>query len=213
MADFKAKGPSHANIPFPAMVTVLCENAGVRTSEKILRGLGPINQGSLRKSDSMSKHPPAHIAGLSRPTAKSGKKRREEWDELHYNHATLMLEGIARIEANQRGQKKRDGKAMRRWIYISEKLGSLTGDPYEETVEDKEEDTEEEEGEERLYDFSQPFEEEGDIEYHEEPDEEGGMTRRRKMMRWMRGTMRMSSGGVGSVSRSSTYLVVLFLSL
>ncbi|KAF7141427.1 hypothetical protein RHSIM_Rhsim06G0103800 [Rhododendron simsii] len=51
----KRTAPSKPNIPFPAMVTALCESQGVLVPEKLLPGSpGPITGGSLEKSKSLS---------------------------------------------------------------------------------------------------------------------------------------------------------------
>ncbi|KAF7114644.1 hypothetical protein RHSIM_RhsimUnG0080400 [Rhododendron simsii] len=70
-ASANRTAPSKPNIPFPAMVTALCESQGVLVPEKLLPGSpGPITGGSLEKSKSLSQPPLPDSFGFPTPTAK-----------------------------------------------------------------------------------------------------------------------------------------------
>ncbi|KAF7112542.1 hypothetical protein RHSIM_RhsimUnG0218500 [Rhododendron simsii] len=84
MVKFRQRsGPSKANIPFPAMVTCICENQGVMTPERLLPGTpGPITGGSLEKSKSLSQPPVSDTFGLPKSTAKTPSGRIEEYTRI-----------------------------------------------------------------------------------------------------------------------------------
>ncbi|XP_058216884.1 uncharacterized protein LOC131327767 [Rhododendron vialii] len=139
------------NIPFPTMITVICESQGVRTTEKFTPGSpGPITGGSVEKSKSMSK-PLFSAASSSRPIAPRGPERNEQWlkilmcrcDTIQKEQSELRKEMVKEV----RRRKKKEDKMMRMLKHMSSCGVGSSSDPYAPTREDEENTTEEEEEE------------------------------------------------------------------
>ncbi|KAI8538703.1 hypothetical protein RHMOL_Rhmol09G0125000 [Rhododendron molle] len=147
MADFKDKGLSNANIPFLAMITKMCEEAGVKGEKGDNLGhhgcFKAIAKVTERKSSKMS-----HPSQESRPKARKGAARREEWNEIIVSNCEAIQTAL------RRGKRKMD-KHMRYVKYCAEKIGVFTNEPYVPTMEDEqpttsEEDEDDEEDEEEM---------------------------------------------------------------
>ncbi|KAH7862975.1 hypothetical protein Vadar_011729 [Vaccinium darrowii] len=163
MKDFKDFGGLSANIPFPIMVTALCETAGCKatTGDKLEKGRpGPITLGSLKKSESVSKPPRPEIIAASLPTATASQDRNEQWSKILHARQGIIIEKLESVETEQRRARRRDGKIMRLLKWIAKCEGKKSGDYYVETEEDKEKDTDEEG--EGLHDFEEEDTEEED---------------------------------------------------
>ncbi|KAG5554122.1 hypothetical protein RHGRI_011858 [Rhododendron griersonianum] len=164
MADFKDKGLSNANIPFPAMITKMCEEAGVKGEKGDNLGhhgcFKAIAKVTERKSSKMSH--PSHEAGPSRPKARKGAARKEEWNEIIASKCEAIQAAQIQIETALRRGKRKMEKNMRYLKYCAEKIGVFTNEPYVPTVEDEQPTTSEED------------EEDEDEEDEEDEDEEDG---------------------------------------
>ncbi|KAF7149854.1 hypothetical protein RHSIM_Rhsim02G0143500 [Rhododendron simsii] len=79
----KRLAPSKPDIPFPAMVTALCEAQGILVTEKLLPSSpGPITGGSLEKSKLLSQPPLPNSLGFPMPTARTQPGRIEEYTRI-----------------------------------------------------------------------------------------------------------------------------------
>ncbi|KAG5535413.1 hypothetical protein RHGRI_023245 [Rhododendron griersonianum] len=90
---------------------------------------------------------PSLKAGPSRPKAKKGAERKEQWNEIIAGSCEATRAAQARIEANLRRRKRKEGKIMRYLKYCAAKLGVFTNDPYVPIVEDEQPTTSEEDEE------------------------------------------------------------------
>ncbi|KAF7132013.1 hypothetical protein RHSIM_Rhsim09G0075800 [Rhododendron simsii] len=140
----KRSAPSKPNIPFPAMVTALCEAQGVLVTEKLLPGSpSPITGGSLEKSKSLSQPPLLDSFSFSTPTARTQSGRIEEYTRIM----------VAQLQSVQIKQKKlqtqmhrtrRDVSAIKRgMLWIAARCGKER-DVYVPTKADMRESTPEE---------------------------------------------------------------------
>ncbi|KAF7143343.1 hypothetical protein RHSIM_Rhsim05G0131600 [Rhododendron simsii] len=149
MANFKDKGPSNANIPFPAMITTMCEKAGVKEEKGDILGhhgcFKSIAKVTERKSSKMS-HPSFKV-GPSRPKAKKGAERKEQWNEIIVSNCEAIRAAQVRIEAYLRRMKRKQGKIMRYQKYCAAKLAVITNEPYVPTTEDEQPTTSDEDEE------------------------------------------------------------------
>ncbi|KAG5531442.1 hypothetical protein RHGRI_026154 [Rhododendron griersonianum] len=165
MADFKNKGLSNANIPFSAMITKMCKEAGVKGEKRDNLGhhgcFKAIAKVTERKSSKMSH--PSHEAGPSRPKARKGAARKEEWNEIIASKCEAIQAAQIQIETALRRGKRKMEKNTRYLKYCAEKIGVFTNEPYVPTVEDEQPTTSEEDEED---------EEDEDEEDEDEEDED-----------------------------------------
>ncbi|KAF7126376.1 hypothetical protein RHSIM_Rhsim11G0012400 [Rhododendron simsii] len=140
----KRTAPSKPNIPFPAMVTALCESQGVLVPEKLLPGSpGPITGGSLEKSKSLSQPPLPDSFGFPTPTAKSQSGRLEEYTRIMATQLHSMQMKQNKLET-QMHRTRRDVSAIKRgMLWIAARCGK-EGDVYTPTEADMRESTPEE---------------------------------------------------------------------
>lgn len=138
MVEFWSKGPSNSNIPFPAMVTKLCEDVKVKPEKGDTKGhhgcRQAIRASSEKKSKAMSQPPRTQTTSSSKrkPTA-------NRYDTIETQQRRLDKH-LDRLE--------RDNSKMKRWLkWLMDKVGTYTNDPYLPT-EDNETTTEEEDDEE-----------------------------------------------------------------
>ncbi|KAF7152343.1 hypothetical protein RHSIM_Rhsim01G0110400 [Rhododendron simsii] len=149
LADFHDKGLSNANIPFPVMITRLCEQAKVKFNkgdEPSFYGCPQaITGGSEKKSKSMTKPPLA--AGISRPIAQKGPERNEQWWEISMRRFDAIQKELRELkkemEKETRRRKRKEGKLMRKSDYAAVWIGETSGKPYVPTQEDDEQTTDE----------------------------------------------------------------------
>ncbi|KAF7131766.1 hypothetical protein RHSIM_Rhsim09G0071500 [Rhododendron simsii] len=145
MVRFKKRtAPSKPNIPFPAMVTALCESQGVLVPERLLPGSpGPITGGSLEKSKSLSQPPLPDSFGFPTPTAKSQSGRIEEYTRIMATQLHSMQMKQNKLETQMR-RTRRDVSAIKRgMLWIAARCGK-EGDVYTPTEADMRESTPEE---------------------------------------------------------------------
>ncbi|KAF7142776.1 hypothetical protein RHSIM_Rhsim05G0111900 [Rhododendron simsii] len=145
MVKFRQRsGPSKANIPFPAMVTCICESQGVMTPERLLPGTpGPITGGSLEKSKSLSQPPPSETFGLPKSTAKTSSGRIEEYTRIMAAQLQSVQTKQKKLETQMR-RTRRDVSAIKRgMLWIAARCGR-EGDVYVPTEADMRESTPEE---------------------------------------------------------------------
>ncbi|KAF7115338.1 hypothetical protein RHSIM_RhsimUnG0059300 [Rhododendron simsii] len=145
MVKFRTRpGPSRANIPFPAMVTFICEDQGVLTPERLFPGTpGPITGGSLEKSKSLSQPPPSSTSGFRMPTARTQSGRIEEYMEVMATQLQSMQAKQNKLETHIR-RTRRDVSAIKRgMLWIAARCGR-EGDVYVPTEADMRESTPEE---------------------------------------------------------------------
>ncbi|KAF7145443.1 hypothetical protein RHSIM_Rhsim04G0210400 [Rhododendron simsii] len=145
MVKFRTRpGPSRANIPFPAMVTFICEDQGVLTPERLFPGTpGPITGGSLEKSKSLSQPPPSSTSGFRMPTARTQAGRIEEYMEVMATQLQSMQAKQNKLETHIR-RTRRDVSAIKRgMLWIAARCGR-EGDVYVPTEADMRESTPEE---------------------------------------------------------------------
>ncbi|KAF7134979.1 hypothetical protein RHSIM_Rhsim08G0141000 [Rhododendron simsii] len=145
MVKFRQRsGPSKANIPFPAMVTCICENQGVMTPERLLPGTpGPITGGSLEKSKSLSQPPLSVTFGLPKSTAKTPSGRIEEYTRIMATQLQSVQTKQKKLETQMR-RTRRDVSAIKRgMLWIAARCGR-EGDVYVPTEADMRESTPEE---------------------------------------------------------------------
>ncbi|KAH7846772.1 hypothetical protein Vadar_017967 [Vaccinium darrowii] len=171
--DFRERGGARGKIPFPLMISALCEKAKCKpaSGDELVPGSpGPITAGSWNKSKALSKNPRAETVGSSMPTAKKGVERVNQYCEILRCRQQILMDDNREIKASQRRQKRKMGKMMRmlRWLVQCETARS--GKEYVETEEDKVPDTSDSE---ESFDFEQEDEDEDDVgEYHEEEDDD-----------------------------------------
>ncbi|KAF7132194.1 hypothetical protein RHSIM_Rhsim09G0027300 [Rhododendron simsii] len=136
--------PSKPNIPFPAMVTALCEAQGVLVAERLLPGTpGPITGGSLEKSKSLSQAPLPGSFGFPTPTAKSQTGRIEEYTRIMATQLHSVQLKQKKLETQMR-RTRRDVSAIKRgMLWITARCGR-EGDVYVPTEADMRESTPEE---------------------------------------------------------------------
>lgn len=119
IVKFRNKGitPSPSRLPFPCLITTLCEDAGIPYGDSDEKGFHgqeqAINKASIAKSKAMSR--PPIIGSSSRPTAKTQKERMDEWGDI-------IMASHRRIERHlSRHDKHHD--QQRRWMkHLLEKL-------------------------------------------------------------------------------------------
>lgn len=160
---FREKGTSKANIPFPIMITKLCEDAGCKPASGDLPqpgSPGPITAASIRKSEAASKPPHLETIGTSLPTATTFQERSEQWNKIIHARQGMIIEKLESVETEQRRARRRDGKIMRILKWIEKCEGKRSGEYYVETEEDKERDTDEDS--EGLHDFGGEDTEDGE---------------------------------------------------
>ncbi|KAF7134534.1 hypothetical protein RHSIM_Rhsim08G0061100 [Rhododendron simsii] len=149
LADFHDKGLSNANIPFPVMITRLCEQAKVKFNkgdEPNFYGCPQATTGgSEKKSKSMTKPPLA--AGISRPIALKSSERNEQWWEITMCRLDAIQEEQKalkkKMENETRRRERKEGKLMRKTNYVAVWVGETSGKPYVPTQEDDEQTTDE----------------------------------------------------------------------
>ncbi|KAH7866054.1 hypothetical protein Vadar_014933 [Vaccinium darrowii] len=180
MYKFWRKGSINGKIPFPAMVTKLCENAGCKPKDDPIEPgyPGPYNSTSLKKSKSLSKPPRPETVASTKPTAKTVKERNEQWFELLFSRQGLIMGKQEEQDTRLKRLERMVAKIGRVCKYLANKEGERSEDPYVETMEDLEVDTDvEEDGGECDYDLEDDDDEGEDIpgghEYRLESDEEG----------------------------------------
>ncbi|KAF7113408.1 hypothetical protein RHSIM_RhsimUnG0130500 [Rhododendron simsii] len=125
MVKFKRRsGLSKANIPFLAMVTFICEDQGVMTSERLFPGTpGPITGGSLEKSKSLSQPPPSDTFGFRMPTARTQSGRIEEYMGVMATQLQSMQAKQNKLETQMR-RTRRDVSAIKRgMLWIAARCG------------------------------------------------------------------------------------------
>ncbi|KAH7841925.1 hypothetical protein Vadar_001593 [Vaccinium darrowii] len=170
--SFRERGGARGKIPFPLMISALCEKAKCKpaSGDDLVPGsLGPITAGSWNKSKSLSKTRAETVAS-SMPTAKKGVARVNQYCEILHARQQVIMDDNREIKAGQRHQKRKMGKLMRmvRWLVQCETARS--GKEYVETEEDKEPDTSDSE---ESFDFEQEDDDEDyGVEYHEEEDDD-----------------------------------------
>ncbi|KAG5550104.1 hypothetical protein RHGRI_015152 [Rhododendron griersonianum] len=145
----------------------MCEEAGVKGEKGDNLGhhgcFKAIAKVTERKSSKMSH--PSHEAGPSRPKARKGAARKEEWNEIIASKCEAIQAAQIQIETALRRGKRKMEKNMRYLKYCAEKIGVFTNEPYVPTVEDEQPTTSEEDEED---------EEDEDEEDEEDEDEEDG---------------------------------------
>ncbi|KAH7845064.1 hypothetical protein Vadar_005716 [Vaccinium darrowii] len=170
--SFRERGGARGKIPFPLMISALCEKAKCKpaSGDDLVPGSpGPITAGSWNKSKSLSKTRAETVAS-SMPTAKKGVARVNQYCEILHARQQVIMDDNREIKAGQRHQKRKMGKLMRmvRWLVQCEMARS--GKEYVETEEDKEPDTS---NSEESFDFEQEDDDEDyGVEYHEEEDDD-----------------------------------------
>ncbi|KAH7859571.1 hypothetical protein Vadar_002726 [Vaccinium darrowii] len=169
---FRERGGARGKIPFPLMISALCEKAKCKpaSGDDLVPGSpGPITAGSWNKSKSLSKTRAETVAS-SKPTTSKGVARVNQYCEILHARQQVIMDDNREIKAGQRRQKRKMGKLMRmvRWLVQCETARS--GKEYVETEEDKVPDTSDSE---ESFDFEQEDDDEDyGVEYHEEEDDE-----------------------------------------
>lgn len=177
MRDFRERGGARGKIPFPLMISAMCEKAKCKpaSGDELVPGSpGPITVGSWNKSKSLSKTRAETVAS-SMPTAKKGVARVNEYCVILRCRQQVIMDDNREIKAGQRRQKRKVGKIMRmvRWLVQCETARS--GKEFVETEEDKVPDTSDSE---ESFDFEQEGEDEDEDGGGEYPEEEDVMMSR-----------------------------------
>ncbi|KAH7857433.1 hypothetical protein Vadar_012630 [Vaccinium darrowii] len=170
MVQFRRKGVANGNVPFPVMITKMCESAGCKptSGDGLTRASpGPIHGGTVKKSASASKAPRVKTLADSLPTSSSHHERNEEWQSINHARQQVLLDNQHKLETNQRRMKRGIDKIKKlvQWLVTCE--GERRGQAYEDP--DKEEDSGSEH--EMLHEFERLDTEEE--EYVEEGDDDG----------------------------------------
>ncbi|KAG5538676.1 hypothetical protein RHGRI_019290 [Rhododendron griersonianum] len=147
MMDFRVRGAANANIPFPAMVTKFCDEAGVKADkgdEEAHFGCPrAITAVTEKKSKSKSKPPRPETIISSMP---SGKKRVNRWEQylsIIKCQGDVILENQCQMDKRVKRLEK-GVSTLKRWMrWWMDRVGESSNNPYVPTEEDNEADTEE----------------------------------------------------------------------
>lgn len=147
MMDFRVRGAANANIPFPAMVTKFCDEAGVKADkgdEEAHFGCPrAITAVTEKKSKSKSKPPRPETIISSMPSGKKGVNRWEQYLSIIKCQGDVILE--KQRQTDQRVKRLEKGvSTLKRWMrWWMDRVGESSNNPYVPTEEDNEADTEE----------------------------------------------------------------------
>ncbi|KAH7853923.1 hypothetical protein Vadar_008152 [Vaccinium darrowii] len=167
--NLEERAPANGNVPFPVMITKMCESARCKptSGDGLMRATpGPIHGGTVKKSASASKAPRVKTLADSLPTSTNHHERNEEWHSINHARQQVLMDNQCKLETNQRRMKRGIDKIKKlvQWLVTCE--GERRGQAYEDP--DREEDSGSEL--EVLHDFERSDTEEE--EYVEEGDDD-----------------------------------------